>query len=119
MPNQAQQTPATSIDPRTSVGEVSLAVADLGRSLAFYTQGFGLALLTRDAGGATLGAGGARLLTLTEQPGALPWPGRYAGLYHFAVLVPTRADLGRWLRHWLNSGFPMPGQGDHLVSEAL
>ncbi|MDQ2784558.1 MAG: VOC family protein, partial [Chloroflexota bacterium] len=40
------------------------------------------------------------------------------GLYHFAILVPTRADLGRWVRHWLELGLPL-GQGDHLVSEAL
>ncbi|MGZ6390809.1 MAG: VOC family protein, partial [Ktedonobacterales bacterium] len=39
--------------------------------------------------------------------------------YHFAILVPTRADLGRWLQHWLELGLPLPGQGDHLVSEAL
>jgi catechol 2,3-dioxygenase len=59
---------------------------------------------------------------LDEQSGAEPWPrgGRsYTGLYHFAILVPTRADLGRWLRHWFQLGMPMPGMGDHLVSEAL
>lgn len=49
------------------------------------------------------------------QPGAAPWPrgGRsYTGLYHFAILLPTRAALGRWLRHRFELGLPMPGQGD-------
>ena len=79
-----------------------------------------MALLERDGSRAVLGAGTTPLLLLTERPGAKPFPGYGAtGLYHFAVLVPTRADLGRWLRHWLELGLPMPGQGDHLVSEAL
>jgi catechol 2,3-dioxygenase len=110
------------IDPATEVGLLSLTVADLERSLAFYTQAIGLALLERADGRATLGVAGEPLLLLTEQPGADAWPrgGRsYTGLYHFAILLPTRADLGRWLRHWLTLGLGLPGQGDHLVSEAL
>jgi catechol 2,3-dioxygenase len=101
---------------------LALAVADLDRSLTFYTEAFGLTLLEREAAGAILGTGGEPLLLLQEVPGARPFPHDrfgYTGLYHFAVLVPTRADLGRWLRHWLESGHPLPGQGDHLVSEAL
>ena len=61
-------------------------------------------------------------MLLTELAGAQPWPNNrygYTGLYHFAILLPTRGDLGRWLRHWLELGYPLPGQGDHLVSEAL
>jgi catechol 2,3-dioxygenase len=115
-------TPATSIDPATQVGLLSLAVADLDRSIAFYTRVFGFALLERDGARATLGAGGMPILLLGEQPGARPWPQDrygYTGLYHFAILVPSQADLGRWLRHWLELGLPLPGQGDHLVSEAL
>ena len=120
MTTQAQHTPTTSIDPATQVGLVSLAVADLARSLDFYTTALGFALLQRDETSATLGAAGAPLLLLTEQAGARPWPTeRVTGLYHFAILLPTRADLGRWLRHWLELGLPLPGQGDHLVSEAL
>jgi catechol 2,3-dioxygenase len=112
----------TSIDPATSVGLLSLTVADLDRSLAYYTDIFGFKLLERGEGVATLGAGDAPLLLLTERAGAKAFPHDrpgYTGLYHFAVLVPTRADLGRWLRHWLELGLPVPGQGDHLVSEAL
>jgi catechol 2,3-dioxygenase len=113
---------ASVIDPATDVGLLSLTVADLERSLAFYTQAIGLTLLEREGSRAILGVAGQPLLALTEQPGAAEWPrgGRsYTGLYHFAILLPTRADLGRWLRHWLELGLGMPGQGDHLVSEAL
>jgi catechol 2,3-dioxygenase len=111
-----------SIDPGTTVGLLSLTVADLARSLSFYTRALGFALLDQTDGTATLGIDGAPLLLLTEHPGAQPWPHErhgYTGLYHFAILLPTRADLGRWLRHWLELGYPLPGQGDHLVSEAL
>ncbi len=121
---QQQQRAATpiAIDPAAHVGMLSLAVANLERSLTFYTHDFGFELLRRDDGNATLGVAGTPVLLLTERPGAHPWPrerSSYTGLYHFAILVPSRADLGRWLRHWLEVGQPLPGQGDHLVSEAL
>ena len=122
MSTPAQHTPTTTIDPATEVGLLALTVADLDLSVAFYTEAMGLAVLERDDSRATLGVAGTPLLLLDEQPGARAWPrgGRsYTGLYHFAILVPTRADLGRWLRHWLGLGLPLPGQGDHLVSEAL
>jgi catechol 2,3-dioxygenase len=111
-----------SIHPATDVGLLSLTVADLERSLAFYTDLLGFEVLQRDGEGAILGAAGTPLLLLTEHVGAQPWPNDrygYTGLYHFAILLPTRVDLGRWLRHWLEMGNPLPGQGDHLVSEAL
>ncbi len=119
---QASAHEHVSIDPATRVGLLSLAVADLERSLLFYRDIFGFELIDRQGASATLGAGGTPLLLLTEETGAAPWPhDRYAytGLYHFAILVPTRRDLGRWLTHWLSLGLPLPGQGDHLVSEAL
>lgn len=112
----------SSIDPATEVGVLSLTVADLERSLAFYTGAIGFQVLYRGDGEATLAAAGTPLLHLHEALDAAPWPhDRYGhtGLYHFAILMPTRADLGRWLRHWLEIGLPVPGQGDHLVSEAL
>jgi catechol 2,3-dioxygenase len=110
---------ATSIDPRTTIGTLSLTVADLARSIAFYTGPLGFQVLAHEGPRATLGAGGTPLLYLTEVSGAKPWPGYATGLYHFAILLPTRADLGRWLRNWLDHGYPLPGQGDHLVSEAF
>ncbi len=119
MTTQEQDRQVTAIHPATEVGLVSLAVADLQRSLAFYTTGLGFSVLEQRNGAATLGAGGAPLLLLTEQRGARPWTGQATGLYHLAILLPSRADLGRWLRHWLEQGNALPGQGDHLVSEAL
>ena len=80
----------------------------------FYTDGFGFTLLERDGGRATLGVAGTPVLLLTERAGAKPWPRErrsYTGLYHFAILVPTRADLGRWLRHWLDVGYPLIAEG--------
>ncbi|MCA1667535.1 MAG: VOC family protein [Thermomicrobia bacterium] len=112
---------ATAIDPATTVGLLSLTVANLARSVAFYTEAIGLTALDQDETTATLGVAGTPLLLLTERAGAKPWPreqASYTGLYHFALLVPTRADLGRWVRHWLTLGLPL-GQGDHRVSEAL
>lgn len=116
-----QHTLSNGIDPATQIGVASLSVSDLTRSVTFYTAAVGLALLERDASQATLGVGTTPLLLLTEDAGAKPWPRArrsYTGLYHFAILVPTRADLGRWVRHWLSLGLGI-GQGDHLVSEAL
>ncbi len=121
MTNNQYQPTANAIDPATVVGLVSLTVSDLTRSVTFYTQTIGLALLEQDETTATLGVGKTPLLLITESTGAKPWQregASYTGLYHFALLVPTRADLGRWVRHWLELGLPL-GQGDHLVSEAL
>lgn len=120
MATQEHPAPVSSIDPATQVGVVSLTIADLRRSVEFYTSAMGFAILQQDGTTATLGAGGTPLLLLSEQSSARPWPTDHVtGLYHFAILVPTRADLGRWLRHWLELDYPLPGQGDHLVSEAL
>lgn len=117
-----QRLPTTPIDPATEVGLLSLTVAELARSIAFYSDAIGFTVLRQDTSRATLGTAEKPLLLLHEQSGAAPWPRdreSYTGLYHFAILLPTRTNLGQWLRHWLDLGFPLPGQGDHLVSEAL
>jgi catechol 2,3-dioxygenase len=114
-----ETTPAGVIDAGTDIGLLSLTVADLDRSLAFYTRAIGFAVIEQAPGRATLGAGNSPLLEPIEVPGAAEWPGAATGLYHFAILVPSREALGKWLRNWLALGLPMPGQGDHLVSEAL
>ncbi|MBA3944484.1 MAG: VOC family protein [Herpetosiphonaceae bacterium] len=122
MTTHAQFAPTTSIHPATTVGLLALTVADLSCSLAYYTDALGFAILDQTAETATLGAAGTPLLLLGSLAGARPWPRggtSYTGLYHFAILLPTRADLGRWLRHWMDLRMPLPGQGDHLVSEAL
>jgi catechol 2,3-dioxygenase len=100
------------------MGAVHLTVADLARSLAYYEQAIGLRMHARDDGAARLGAGGEDLLVLAEQRGARPADG-YAGLFHFALLVPERADLARWLLHAVRDGVTLTGLSDHDVSEAL
>src|SRR5262249_32014791 len=85
------------LHPATDMGLVALTVADLARSLDFYQNTLGFAALSKDAGSAALGAGATPLLLLREQPGAPPAPPTATGLYHFAILVPSRADLARSL----------------------
>jgi catechol 2,3-dioxygenase len=100
------------------MGSVHLTVADLDRSLAYYEQSIGLRVHAREDGTARLGTSGEDLLVLTEQPGAVPADG-FSGLFHFALLLPTRADLGRWLVHAAETRVPLTGMSDHRVSEAL
>ena len=102
----------------TTVGAVHLTVAELDRSIDYYRQAIGLDVLQRADGGASLGAGPTELLALEELPGARPADG-YSGLYHFALLVPTRADLARWLAHAIRDRVPLTGLSDHVVSEAI
>jgi catechol 2,3-dioxygenase len=106
------------IPPGTTLGEVHLTVADLARSVAYYTDAVGLELQERTAGGATLGVAGRPLLVLFEETGAQPAFG-HTGLYHFALLVPRRSDLARWLAHAASDRVPLVGMSDHFVSEAL
>jgi catechol 2,3-dioxygenase len=103
----------------TAPGAVTLQVGDLGRSLDFYVGTLGLAVLDREGGEARLGAGGRPLVELRERSGARPAPRRgRLGLFHFALLVPDRAALGRFVKHLSKQGVA-PGAGDHLVSEAF
>jgi catechol 2,3-dioxygenase len=106
------------IAPATRVGAVHLAVADLERSVGYYESVIGLSVHERAAGQAMLGAGGEDLLVLFEQPGARAARG-YCGLYHFALLLPHRADLARWLAHAARERVPLAGLADHYVSEAI
>lgn len=107
------------LPPQTTVGVVSLTVADLDRSLAYYQQGIGLKLQRRENGTAVLGAGPSDLLALREQPGARPLHNGHTGLYHFAILVPSRLELARTLQHLAASRTPISGFADHAVSEAI
>ncbi|QNK58989.1 VOC family protein [Paenibacillus sp. PAMC21692] len=109
------------LHPGISLGEVKLRVSDLSRSLAFYEEVIGLKLLRKqDERTAELTVDGkTTLLVLQEVPGAVVTPERsHSGLYHFAILLPTRKDLGVTLRHLVDKGVAI-GQADHLVSEAL
>jgi len=118
----------------TRLGPVRLQVADLERSLAFYVDVLGLRIVERSAGGAALAtqpaagdgelpphaAGPDRaLVELVERAGARSVAhGGLLGLYHFAILVPDRASLGRFVQH-VSSLRVRVGAGDHLVSEAF
>ncbi|MBP7691213.1 MAG: VOC family protein, partial [Anaerolineales bacterium] len=101
------------------LGYVHLNVSNLERALKFYEHALGFRLHRRD-GGATayLGAGGPDLVVLTEQPGALR-PRRTTGLYHFAILTPSRPALAHSIQHIAETRTPVQGAADHLVSEAL
>jgi catechol 2,3-dioxygenase len=106
------------IDPATRVGAVHLTVADLPRSLDYYTGDVGLAVRERNGSLARLGSDREDLLVLYEEPGARPVSG-HTGLFHFALMVPDRPALARWLRHAVDDGVRLTGMSDHLVSEAL
>jgi catechol 2,3-dioxygenase len=109
-----------SLPTEFSLGFVHLTVSDLDRSLAYYQDGLGFKLHSQDEAARTafLGAGREPLLALTEQPGAKQYRNR-TGLYHFAILVPSRLELAQVLRHLADTQTPISGASDHLVSEAL
>ncbi len=104
--------------PEIEMGAVALGVGDLDRSLAYYRSAIGLELLARDDGRAMLGVPGRALLELEARPGGHRDPNA-ADLFHFALLVPTRAALGRQLRHFMDTDTPLTGASEHYVSEAL
>jgi catechol 2,3-dioxygenase len=106
------------ISPETTVGPVHLTVADLDRSLKYYREAVGLDVLEQADDRAALGAGERKLLGLVEALGAEPAYG-YTGLYHFALLLPERIDLARWLSHAGRDSVPLIGLSDHFVSEAI
>ncbi len=109
----------TKMDPAMRCGVVRLAVSDLERSLDYYRQRIGLRLHGTENGTASLGAGDAVLLELAEQRGARPVQRGRTGLYHFALLTPSREALSRVLNHLLATQTPIDGASDHRVSEAL
>src|SRR3954452_15877935 len=107
------------IAPTTTVGAVELTVAELDRSVDYYTLAIGLKVLSRSEGVARLGSpDGLELLVLVEGPGAQPGRG-HSGLFHFALLLPSQEDLARWLVHVAGARVPLSGMSDHLVSEAI
>ncbi|MEO8201930.1 MAG: VOC family protein [Gemmatimonadota bacterium] len=105
----------------TRLGPVRLRVADAGRSVAFYESVLGLRVLDRSASQVMLGTQGddVPLVELHEKHGIRPSPHQsHLGLYHFAILLPDRPSLGRFLRH-LGEIDARAGAADHLVSESL
>ncbi len=97
---------------------LELKVLDLPREVEFY-EWFGLTRISGDANHAIFGSGGLPLLRLTALAGGRPRPRHTAGLYHFAVLLPSEEELGGFLRRALEEKLPLTGTSDHLVSQAL
>jgi catechol 2,3-dioxygenase len=105
----------------TRLGRVRLQVADLDRSIAYYETVIGLRVLSRAGDVATLGPqrSDAVLVELRAKPGVRTVERRgQIGLYHFAILLPDRASLGRLIAHLAATGV-YAGMSDHLVSEAI
>src|SRR5437763_16818587 len=106
--------------PDTDIGSVHLTVAGLDSQRAFYERVLGLEVLESEGQTVRLGPpDGPVILELTGNPDAPRRPHGTTGLFHFAVLVPSRADLGQALRRVAEAGWRFTGASDHLVSEAL
>ncbi|HUG63367.1 MAG TPA: VOC family protein [Methylomirabilota bacterium] len=113
-------TAAPRLDPRAAVGPVSLVAQDRAALSRWYQSALGLSPLAETERVTVLGtAGGTPLVTLVGDPQATVGPRRQSGLFHVAILLSTRADLGRWLAHASRSGLRIEGAADHLVSEAV
>src|SRR3954471_1714493 len=114
---------APPIHAQTQIGHVHLKVADLDRALAFYQGILGFELTQRmGRSAAFLSAGGYHHhlgLNTWESAGGQPPPPRATGLYHLAILYPTRAALADALRRLIANKIPLDGAADHGVSQAL
>ena len=115
--------PAYIVDPRAHIGHVHLKVADLQRALRFYAGVLGFEVTQRYGDGAVfLSAGGYHhhiALNTWESLGGSPPPPGTTGLYHTAIVYPTRAALATALRRVLAAGIPLQGAADHGVSESI
>ncbi len=115
--------PFQQLDPRVGIGHVHLKVADLDRALRFYRGILGFELTQRmGSQAAFLSAGGYHHhigLNTWESQGASPPPYGSTGLYHFAILYPTRRSLADALHRLVTARYPLDGASDHGVSEAL
>jgi catechol 2,3-dioxygenase len=107
----------------TRIGHIHLKVADIDRALAFYCGVLGFELTARmGSSAAFISAGGYHHhigLNTWESKGGSPPPPRATGLYHLAIVYPTRADLGVALQSLIDHNIPLDGAADHGVSEAL
>jgi catechol 2,3-dioxygenase len=107
------------IDPDLVLGPVHLSVGDLGLSERYYREVLGLDFAPGPPGHGTLVAKGRELAHLREIKNARPAPDSSPGLYHFAVLLPSRSDLANFARHMMDGRFRIQGTADHLVSESF
>jgi catechol 2,3-dioxygenase len=117
-----ENNPTTDADqklhPQSNLGCVHLTIADMDRSLSFYQDVLGFQIHQQDESVSYLGVGEENLLALTEVSGAEYVP-RRTGLYHFAILTPSRKALGKSLKNLIDTETGLQGGADHLVSEAL
>jgi catechol 2,3-dioxygenase len=109
---------SATIHPDTSAGAVTLTVSNLDRAVEFYTRKLGFQILFQDESSARLGTTGRKLLTLIGNPAARR-ASHATGLFHFAIVLPSRVELAKMLRHYIQAGGRLQGAADHLVSEAL
>ena len=111
------------VPAQTRIGHVHLKVSDLDRSLAFYHELLGFEIMQRYGSQAVfISAGGYHHhigLNTWHSKGAGPAPENVPGLYHTAILYPTRKDLAIILKRLLEAKYPLTGASDHGVSEAL
>lgn len=111
------------IHPQVKIGHVHLTVADLERSLAFYRDILGFEITTQYGDSAVfLSAGGYHHhigLNTWAGKGVTPPPSGHTGLYHFAILFPTRRELAKVFKRLLDANYPITGASDHGVSEAI
>lgn len=111
------------VPAQTRIGHVHLKVSDLERSLNFYCELLGFELITTYGNEAAfVSAGGYHHhigLNTWNSKGAPPAPKRSAGLFHTAILYPTRKDLAQILQRLIDADYPISGASDHGVSEAI
>lgn len=101
------------------IAEVGLKAHDVDKVADYYRAILGLETISNVGGTVTLGAGGVPFLVIEPSPRGTRDDTRQAGLFHTAFLMPSRADLGRWILHASENRFPVDGMADHLVSEAF
>lgn len=111
------------LHPEVTIGHVHLTVADIDQSLGFYRDLLGFEVTTRYGSSAVfLSAGGYHHhigLNTWAGRGATPPPEGHSGLFHFAILFPSRLELAKVLQRLIEAEYPITGTADHGVSEAI
>ena len=114
----SQERSAPQLPAALRLGAVDLTVADVDRSVSFYQEALGLRVHRHEATEAALGDGTETLIVVHEDPQAGP-AGRHAGLYHYALLYPTREELARAALRLAATRTPIQGASDHRTHEAI
>src|SRR3954451_4878532 len=109
---------ATPLPGTLSLGPVHLTVTNRAASTGWYERALGLRVHSREDGSAALGDGSTTVLVLVEDPQAQP-AGRHAGLYHYALLYPSREELARATLRLIEQRIPVQGASDHGTHEAI